>query len=50
MFAPRCEYATDACRGEEIAQVDCGENHRAACCHIEDIEGAAGIEPGVNES
>jgi peptide/nickel transport system ATP-binding protein len=50
MFAPRCEYATDACRGEEVEHADCGEDHSAACCHLDDVEGTAGVELEVDNS
>jgi len=48
MFTPRCEYATDACRGQEIAHCDCGDGHTAACCHLDRIEGNAGVEAEVD--
>ena len=45
MFASRCEYATDACRGEDVHHRDCGgEGHTAACCQLDRIEGDAGVE------
>lgn len=47
MFAPRCEHATDACRGHDIDFVECGEGHSAACCHLDAVEGDAGIDVEV---
>lgn len=49
-FASRCEYATEACSGQDIDHVDCGEGHAAACCNLEDIDGDAGVKLGVDES
>ena len=50
MFAPRCDYATEECRGNDIPDHDCGDGHRAACCNLDSIEGEAGVELGVDDS
>jgi len=42
-FAPRCEYATEACRGHEIPDTQCGDGHTACCCHLDHVEGEAGV-------
>jgi len=47
MFASRCPYASDACRGQDIPHVDCGDGHSAACVHLDAIEGEAGV--GVDD-
>jgi peptide/nickel transport system ATP-binding protein len=36
-FAPRCAYATEACRDEDPGLVDVGDDHDAACIHARDI-------------
>ncbi|WP_440008652.1 ABC transporter ATP-binding protein [Halomicrococcus sp. SG-WS-1] len=46
MFAPRCPHATDACVGHDIDHIDCGDDHSVACCHLDAIEGDAGVERG----
>lgn len=34
-FAPRCEFATDACRSGEIRLETIGENHQSACLRVQ---------------
>ena len=36
-FAPRCSYATEACREDDPGLVDVGGDHGAACIHTDDI-------------
>ena len=43
MFAPRCQHATDDCVGDDIEHVDCGDEHSAACCHLDAIEDDADV-------
>ena len=43
MFADRCSHATDACYGHNIEHVECGDDHTAACCHLDQIEGDVGV-------
>jgi oligopeptide transport system ATP-binding protein len=34
-FAPRCEYAVDACSKEEIAATEVAPGHRSACLRVQ---------------
>lgn len=49
-FEPRCEYATDACRGHDIPVSECGDGHTACCCNLDKIEGEAGIRTDGGDS
>lgn len=42
-FHPRCPYATDLCRREVLVLQCVGEDHQAACHHIESFRKEAGI-------
>ena len=44
VFAPRCEHATAACRGGEMPVVSTGEDHRAKCCRIHELDAHDGGE------
>ncbi len=36
-FNPRCDYATDACRAQEIALLNTGQGHMARCIRWEEL-------------
>ena len=50
MFAPRCEHATEECRGTEIHDRNVDDGHRVACCNLGSVEGRTGVESEENRS
>jgi oligopeptide/dipeptide ABC transporter ATP-binding protein len=50
-FHPRCPYAMDVCQSGDVAWIDCGGDHRAACwLHDAPTMRAQGLEPGIPET